>query len=835
MRIERLTVEKYGPLKHMDWQLPEVGVIYDDNMAGKTAIVDLLVQELLVTRKDSTTFQGYRRFGEAADVQIYLQSGNCSHQLGTEARKQGFETIFGWDEEELSRLLCIRAGDNDLVSQPGERSRMLNALASLVSGVGTEKIKKVDRDIRQTCNITQNNNWTDRKGTEHPKLKSRISEKIIPFLDHTEDIEESFRQLGQYQSRLSKIEEGLAGKRNLIDQIDDELKERRADKLERVLTKYRETRERIDDYSNANKSDLDRWKQAKRELEEAESSLIGNDEIEGEGLEGKIGEEEEKLRKLKRRYEITIEEKRNKLKSRLRELNREKSDIEDKIKREKQKVRDLFTKRLQAPMKKLQMKQTLIAQLKHWKENRAIYYGGSSIVLLLSAALGIIIDFRFFSISLATAFFVIFASYRAYLHQRLKQQTEGIRDDIRNRIRNELSEYCPDASFDVTKLANLREEILDQVPRTVGRENGLSEVEETIQSTENKLQQLTGEQSALEAEIEETRERLESYRASYTRQKQRMRKASQQLESLRNKTGKPTLERAMTDLEDKRKLEEKLDRLTAVLEHELETEFENNRELVTKTRDTITKLQSEATRSDQREMEIQDSATIEELRASKDEIQEEIRELEAELNQIQKKVNLEKDELRNDYSVDPEKPEEFFQQKEDYQKELQESILDRISGSAARQIIKDISESYIENLDRYFRGKSTHTVERFFSEVMGDELSVDFDYEEKQFYITENNEYYPETDLSTGARKHLFYSVRLALLERITSEPLFLLLDDPFLFYHEDRKADAIAQLNYLIDEGWQVICFTVDRQTKDDMVQNTGAKELSLRELGVD
>ncbi|MBS3740115.1 hypothetical protein KGY47_01935, partial [Candidatus Bipolaricaulota bacterium] len=156
-------------------------------------------------------------------------------------------------------------------------------------------------------------------------------------------------------------------------------------------------------------------------------------------------------------------------------------------------------------------------------------------------------------------------------------------------------------------------------------------------------------------------------------------------------------------------------------------------------------------------------------------------------------------------------------------------------GSLARKTFDEVSSSYLNSLDRYISGKGVgRTVEELFGEVMGHRFKLQFNFETNQFVIDENGLTYPETDLSSGGRKHLFYSTRLALVERIVPESAFLILDDPYLFYQKERKKKAIKQLKAFIDSGWQVLCFTVDDQTRDAMVSELNAEEFSIENMEV-
>jgi uncharacterized protein YhaN len=80
------------------------------------------------------------------------------------------------------------------------------------------------------------------------------------------------------------------------------------------------------------------------------------------------------------------------------------------------------------------------------------------------------------------------------------------------------------------------------------------------------------------------------------------------------------------------------------------------------------------------------------------------------------------------------------------------------------------------------------------------------------FSVGERGTAYNEYLLSDGARAQLLIALRLALLERIMGEePGFLVLDDPLLSSSSARKRNAIEVLLDYAGKGWQVVYLTVD------------------------
>lgn len=76
---------------------------------------------------------------------------------------------------------------------------------------------------------------------------------------------------------------------------------------------------------------------------------------------------------------------------------------------------------------------------------------------------------------------------------------------------------------------------------------------------------------------------------------------------------------------------------------------------------------------------------------------------------------------------------------------------------------------------------------------------------------------FTEDSLSDGTRAQLLLSLRLALLERVLGEEQgFLVLDDPLLNSSAARKRNAIKVLLDYARQGWQILYLTVDGLTVD-------------------
>jgi uncharacterized protein YhaN len=100
------------------------------------------------------------------------------------------------------------------------------------------------------------------------------------------------------------------------------------------------------------------------------------------------------------------------------------------------------------------------------------------------------------------------------------------------------------------------------------------------------------------------------------------------------------------------------------------------------------------------------------------------------------------------------------------------------------------------------------------------------------FTVSRQGTTYSEDLLSDGAKAQLLLSLRLALLERILGEePGFLVLDDPLLNSSKARKQKAIHVLLDYAQAGWQLFYLTVD-EAAVDIFQEIGADLIEVKRV---
>lgn len=835
MRIKQVEVENYGPLRDLIWNPPEVGVVYDDNMAGKTALVDILVRHLFISREGSSLFRNYHRFDDtkSSGISLEIEDSGSSYLFGSGADEVNLKDLFGWTEEGLFRLLCIRGGDNRLVTGNRERSSVFNGAASLVAGVGTDKLNRIDRDLREEFRLTSRNNWSNRKTTRPPKVKDRIEEDILPFLEDFSKAEKYLRRFEERKYEIGELEDALEELEGRKEKLEKRLELIRAERLKSHLSKIERLESEMEDYGRIFPEDEKTWRTAREKLERNRRKLSEED-YRGDRPEEKLKSITEEIESKEDLLENEIENMIRSKRERRRELEEKVASIKQVAKEERRNASLYLQEKIRSPLKRLASLEDERNRLRFWAKNR-IWIGTASAILVISGITGgLVISLPVGLSSLFGLGLLLITLKRAGRHEDLSREIEELEKKITRSFNSEFKELFERTIREPGEVEQAIEEVPRRVEESVEREKNLFELVHEKRSLEAELKELNEEQDQLPEEIEKLKSDRDSLEEEISEARQEIREAKRTLADLRDRTNLPDLTSLREELEEKEKLKRKLRDEKAILKRELGVKSLKEEELPFRAEKKVKELTEDIEKA-----EIDLNGTITDTEEAETEISGELEGMEEKIKRKEGELREKRKELQgleadlSGLGVDPEDPAELFRKKLDKEEELNEFIRDRIAGSIAREAVQDVGSSYLESLHRYISGETVErTVEDLFTEVMGNRFEVGFDSETNEFMIEEDGLSYPEGDLSSGGRKHLFLSTRLALINRITSKPAFLILDDPFLFYQRKRKKRAIQQLRPFVEEGWQVLIFTVDDQTRDGAIRALDAEEFSVQDM---
>ncbi len=831
MKIERILADKYGPLTEVDWTVPDVSVVYDDNMTGKTSLVDILIRSLFLPRKGSTLFTVPERYeGREEGVEVSLSDGDKTYHFRLDDGAAELQDLLGW-EEALFRLLCIRAGDNKLVSERWERSTVMNAVASLVSGARTEKIERVDSDLLDAFGITEGGDWSNRQGTRPPKIKDRIENEILSFLEDFPEIKEELLELEELTAAADE-------KRSEVEDLEDEAEEVRVKldlarklRIEELMERAGRARDELERYSGVDSSLVQKWEDARSKLAGGRSLLEVAD-YDGytlrERLKGIVVEGEKKRDRLNSGIDKEIAS----LRDRLRRLEREKKEGEGVAEERRREENEFVYSEIHRPIAEIRRKREKLENLRVTWNNRVglgLLFGGLILIGIIFTSLSTPL---LGTVGIPGLLGLIWLMGTGRAYNQLSTEIDSLEKKVEGQFNGRYKALLDERVYGTDRIDRLARDLPNTTYKKVREERGLDTVNEELTRLKDRLGELEEEKKELPDEISELEEREEALRSDGEEAVRRIRDARAKLSELRDRTGSADLEELTGLLEEKREVEEEFREAKGLLAGELDGKRRSFEELLEMAQGEIDRLEKEINSSGY-SPEGDEAGGTGKLRERKGEVDNQLERKRGELKSLEDDLEEVKTSLRK-RGLDPRQPREVFDRRERYLNELEEFTVDRLAGQVARRALERTTSEYVESLDAYL--KSSEGEERnvgdLFSEVMGAEFDVEFDFEEGEFLIREGDVQYGEGALSSGGRRHLLYATRLALLDGIPTAPAFLILDDPFLFYHVDRKRKAIGQLKRFVKDGWQVLCFTVDEDTARFTVDELGATRFAVEEL---
>lgn len=834
MNIDRVKVDQYGPLKDIDWSPPQVSVIYDDNAQGKTSLVELFIRYIFVSRKDSTTFENFLRFQQdEPEVTFELEQGGSLYQFGTGRNDHSLADLLGWNsEEELYRLLCIRASHNSLVSRPSKRSNLINALASLVSGVGTEQCRKIDRDLIRHFQLTSSNNWANRKDTEPSKLYDYLNKEALPFLEDWEELRTGLQQLARLKAKRNSLSEDLEQAEHKRAALQSGLECLRARHLDTQLSQVRSIRNELREYDRIKEEYNDQWKTALSKIDDAKRSLQGSSEAGEEGLNAKVTRTSEELKE-KRDHLQQIPQKIDSIASRIDQLETEVDQIQQEVEQALKSVQQSILKHLHEPLQEIKRRQHLMKEYEFWFQHRFVLFSFGLLIIFLGTATGLSFSPWLFLLAGPGMGFSGLVVHRATRFKHIRQEREKTIDETVEGFNDEFEDYLDEKVKDLSQAKLIAGELPSDARQQIKDKHSMEEKEETLHQLQDQKTKLHQKRKDLKKTVNDLQQRLSKLEDKQQRQKEQLDRSNRNLQELREKSGQPTYDDFQHKLEQKQDLRTQLNKLETKLQTELDQDIGLTDGLIDRVEMKIDSFSDSCDEFDISRLDSDDN-NKEALNRRLKSKEQTITNIEQNKEQVELEISQLKSDLRSSYNIDPERPEQLFEQKKHYIKVLQGAIRDRIAGSVARETLEQVSANYIQNLDQFLQpnGSSPHTVSDLFSEVMGDDYSISFDYDQEKFIVEEGENTYTEDDLSSGARKQLFYATRLALVSEISSEPVFLLLDDPYLNHFRPRKRRAITQLHRLIEQGWQITCFSVDRGTRDYFEEELDAEVFAVSDL---
>ncbi len=130
---------------------------------------------------------------------------------------------------------------------------------------------------------------------------------------------------------------------------------------------------------------------------------------------------------------------------------------------------------------------------------------------------------------------------------------------------------------------------------------------------------------------------------------------------------------------------------------------------------------------------------------------------------------------------------------------------------------REIDRKYVKDFQKKTSEIFSNITGNAYSEVKFNAQTLFFD--EKEFSnnweaIRKNGHRFKIGELSDGTSSQLLLSARLALIELLLNNRTFLLLDEPFAYFDNDRSVRCMKILEKLAQNGWQIIVMSAKNNT---------------------
>lgn len=216
---------------------------------------------------------------------------------------------------------------------------------------------------------------------------------------------------------------------------------------------------------------------------------------------------------------------------------------------------------------------------------------------------------------------------------------------------------------------------------------------------------------------------------------------------------------------------------------------------------------------------------------------DEYKEVEEELEEVEDEIQERKGELQNlkhsiiEHTEDEPTIEwmELIENLASKRKEILEEYKEITSEIIANKSVYDVIDELYEEEDKKIQDALNSDI---IKEIL---LKVTTRYEDiyledDSLMVSDPFDSFPVSEISDGAREQVFLSLRVGFAEHwFNKNKLFLILDDVFLHSDYKRRPKLVDKTLELVDSGWQIICFTFDKNIVDLFKRRTKERNKKL------
>ncbi len=451
MRLKEFFLTRYGPLpfkgKETRLELGDFNLIYGNNEAGKTLIIDALVKMLL--GDETGGFPKIDRVDEKPTGYLVIESDGEKIKL---PEKGTLPDYCGLTPHQCRNIFVVRNSDLSI----SEESRFYENITDRLTGLRTEEIKTLLETLRELADITRTGRFKNTEETS--KLKDRIERgrKISKRIKETKArlSEKGFDTLSD---RLASRKRELTDLKDKIEKLETAEKREKYEKAKEALKGLRKTDKELKDLGSFDEEGKNRWAEKKREIEK-----LKEDKSDKKGQLRETREEIKKKREKIREYD-----------SEIKQLERKENALEDR--------------KLELDIEDFRENKKKCTGMKEKKNITLLGVGLSFIALLV-----LVFIYPLYSAipAFLTALFFVIWVFLKYKEINLKKEFEGIK-------------------MEASELGLGGESIEEILSNIKDFKEKLSKKRDIIKTLEADRDHLTKNRDDLEKEIEEIREKID--------------------------------------------------------------------------------------------------------------------------------------------------------------------------------------------------------------------------------------------------------------------------------------------------------------------------------------
>ena len=263
MRIKRIRIKGYGPIREFMIEPGLFEVVFGLNETGKTALVELLA--LVLFRKTAANLRYEKPKSAAIDVEY---NGDI---YSLPEKRVDLEMPVG----DVANLMYVQASESTLFG-PRSETRFWDGIKAMLSKIGTGvTFTKLDEYIFEAVDLQP-------VKAEWKRSKQADIENILQRKEALGSYIEKIAEIGKKESELTKLAATSSAVKKRIEEIDQYKKYSNYAELVRLHNKYREAKTGAQDYERYKYEYLKEWQKLSMERETRSGESKKVKEIEGE-------------------------------------------------------------------------------------------------------------------------------------------------------------------------------------------------------------------------------------------------------------------------------------------------------------------------------------------------------------------------------------------------------------------------------------------------------------------------------------------------------------------------------------------------------------------------